>query len=53
MCPVAWSRATTAALRAAGGDVTLHEYAEEDHRFDAAWSHFMNRTVTFLHARLD
>lgn len=53
VCPVTWSRATTAALRAAGGDVTLHEYAGEDHRFDAAWSRFMHRTVTFLHAGLD
>jgi uncharacterized protein len=52
VCPVGWSRATAAALRAAGGDVTLHEYAGEDHRFDPAWSRFMHRTVTFLHARL-
>jgi len=51
-CPVSWSRATTAALRAAGKDVTLVEYPGEDHRFDRSWSRFMHRAVTFLRARL-
>ena len=52
VCPVGWSRATTAALRASGGHVTLHEYAGEGHRFDAAWPSFMHRAVSFLHERL-
>ena len=51
-CPVAWSRATAAALRAGGGDVELVEYPGEGHRFDRAWPAMMHRAVTFLHAHL-
>jgi dipeptidyl aminopeptidase/acylaminoacyl peptidase len=51
-CPVAWSRATAAALRAGGGDVELVEYAGEGHRFDRAWPAMMHRAVAFLHAHL-
>ncbi|RYU09471.1 alpha/beta hydrolase family protein [Nocardioides iriomotensis] len=53
VCPVRWSRATAAALRAGGNrDVTLYEYAGEDHRFGPAWGRFMNRAVIFLRAEL-
>ncbi|MGA9748988.1 MAG: alpha/beta fold hydrolase, partial [Nocardioides sp.] len=52
VCPVGWSRATTGALRAAGGDVTLYEYPGEDHRFDRSWTLFMQRTLTFLRREL-
>jgi dipeptidyl aminopeptidase/acylaminoacyl peptidase len=53
VCPVRWSRATVAALRADGKDATLYEYPGEDHRFDSSWPLFMHRAVTFLHAHLD
>lgn len=53
MCPVRWSEATTAALRARGKDVTLYEYPGEGHRFDAAWPTVMERTLEFLHEHLD
>ena len=53
VCPVRWSEATTAALRAHGNDVTLHEYAGEDHRFHHSWSRMMHRTTTFLRTQLD
>ena len=52
MCPLSWSVATAAALRAEGKDVTLYEYPGEDHRFGPAWPRFMHRTLTFLHQRL-
>jgi dipeptidyl aminopeptidase/acylaminoacyl peptidase len=53
VCPLRWSRATARALRAGGGDVRLHRYAGQDHRFHgAAWSSFMQRTARFLHAEL-
>ncbi len=53
VCPPRWSRGTAAALRAAGGDAVLHEYAGQGHRFRGrAWSAMMQRTVGFLHARL-
>lgn len=53
VCPVRWSRATAAALRAGGDqDVTLYTYPGEDHRFGPAWGRFMNRAVTFLRANL-
>jgi dipeptidyl aminopeptidase/acylaminoacyl peptidase len=52
VCPVSWSGATTTALRARGKDVTLHEYAGEDHRFDRSWPRFMHRATSFLRAHL-
>ncbi len=52
MCPLAWSRATAATLRADGGRVSLHEYPGEGHRFGRAWPLFMHRAVTFLRAQL-
>ncbi len=52
MCPVRWSEATAAALRAAGKNVTLYEYPGQPHRFDRAWPLFMHRAVTFLRAHL-
>jgi dipeptidyl aminopeptidase/acylaminoacyl peptidase len=53
MCPVRWSEATAAALRARGKDVTLYEYPGEGHRFAAAWPTVMERTLDFLHEHLD
>jgi len=52
VCPVRWSEATARALRAAGKDVTLHEYPGEDHRFDRSWALFMHRAVAFLRREL-
>jgi dipeptidyl aminopeptidase/acylaminoacyl peptidase len=52
VCPVGWSRATAAALRADGKDVDLYEYPGEDHRFDRSWPRFMHRAATFLRAHL-
>jgi uncharacterized protein len=51
-CPVRWSRATVAALRAGGGEAQLVEYAGEGHRFEAAWSPMLHRALTFFRARL-
>jgi dipeptidyl aminopeptidase/acylaminoacyl peptidase len=51
-CPVSWSRATVAALRADGKDATLYEYPGEDHRFGRSWPRFMHRAVTFLRQQL-
>ncbi len=47
-CPPRWSRATYAALRERGKDVTLHAYPGEGHAFGAAWALAMRRTVAFL-----
>jgi dipeptidyl aminopeptidase/acylaminoacyl peptidase len=52
VCPVAWSRATAAALRAAGGQVELHEYPGEGHRFGAGWPVMRDRAVAFLQREL-
>lgn len=46
--PPAWSRATVAALRAAGATVESFEYAGEDHRLDAAWGTMARRMTGFL-----
>ncbi len=46
--PVAWSRATVAALREAGQAVELYEYPGEGHRFDRAWATMARRVVRFL-----
>ncbi|MGW6278728.1 alpha/beta hydrolase family protein [Kribbella sp. NPDC055071] len=47
-CPIAWSRETLAALKAAGKDATMYTYPGEEHAFGPAWSTSMARTVTFL-----
>lgn len=51
-CPIAWSRATVRALRAAGVDVTYHEYPGENHYMYAAWAPSFQRTLAFLKAHL-
>ncbi|QNN53284.1 prolyl oligopeptidase family serine peptidase [Nocardioides mesophilus] len=52
VCPVAWSRATVAAVRAAGGHASLQEYRGEGHGFGDSWPLMMRRSVDFLAARL-
>ena len=47
-CPIAWSRATVRALRAADVDVTYHEYPGENHYMYAAWAPSFQRTLAFL-----
>lgn len=51
-CPVAWARATVAALREADVDLTYYEYAGENHYMYDAWSLSMRRTLAFLKAHL-
>jgi len=51
-CPVAWSRAAVAALRAVGADLTYHEYRSEGHYFYGAWAQSMRRTLAFLDEHL-
>lgn len=51
-CPVSWARETAAALRAAGVDLTYHEYAGENHYMYDAWSLSMRRTLAFLETHL-
>jgi dipeptidyl aminopeptidase/acylaminoacyl peptidase len=51
-CPIAWSRATVRALRAADVDVTYHEYAGEGHYFYGGWARSMQRTLAFLDEHL-
>jgi len=51
-CPIAWSRQTARALRAVGVDVTLREYAGEEHAFDPQWPLSMRRTEAFLRRHL-
>lgn len=51
-CPIAWSRATVRALRAAGVDVTYHEYPGENHYMYAGWAPSFQRTLAFLKANL-
>lgn len=46
--PPAWSRATVAALRAAGKSVESFEYAGEVHRLDAARGTMARRMTGFL-----
>jgi dipeptidyl aminopeptidase/acylaminoacyl peptidase len=52
ICPVRWSRATVAALRAGGADARLETYPAEGHRFGAAWPAMMHSAITFLHTQL-
>ncbi|MFD3406682.1 alpha/beta hydrolase family protein [Kribbella sp. NPDC058693] len=47
-CPIAWSRESVAALKAAGKDATLYTYPGEEHAFGPAWPTSMARTVTFF-----
>jgi dipeptidyl aminopeptidase/acylaminoacyl peptidase len=47
-CPIAWSRATVRALRAADVDVTYYEYPGENHYMYAAWAPSFQRTLAFL-----
>jgi dipeptidyl aminopeptidase/acylaminoacyl peptidase len=47
-CPIAWSRSSLAALKAAGKDATLYTYPGEEHAFGPAWPTSMARTVSFL-----
>ena len=51
-CPIAWSRATVRALRAAGVDVTYYEYPGENHYMYAAWAPSFQRTLAFLKQHL-
>lgn len=51
-CPAAWSRATVAALEAAGVDLTYHEYENENHYMYFACSLSMQRTLAFLREHL-
>lgn len=47
-CPIAWSRESLAALKAAGKNATLYTYPGEEHAFGPAWPTSMARTVAFL-----
>lgn len=51
-CPPRWSRATARAMRAAGVDVTLREYAGEGHAFGPQFDASMRTTLGFLRAHL-
>ena len=51
-CPIAWSRATVRALRAADVDVTYHEYPGENHYMYAGWAPSFQRTLAFLEENL-
>lgn len=50
-CPPRWARATQRALTAAGVDSTL-EWYDDGHAFGPAFDAAMDRTATFLHARM-
>lgn len=47
-CPVRWARATDAAMKAAGVDVTYVEYRGEGHNFYGSWDDSMRATKRFL-----
>ena len=51
-CPIAWSRATTRLLRAAGKDVTLAVYPGEGHAFGPRFDASMVRSERFLRQQL-
>jgi dipeptidyl aminopeptidase/acylaminoacyl peptidase len=51
-CPLPWSRATAAGLRAAGVPLTYHEYPGEGHYFYGGWARSMKRTHAFLDEHL-
>jgi dipeptidyl aminopeptidase/acylaminoacyl peptidase len=47
-CPVAWSRATQRAMRAAGVDSRLVVYPREEHSFVPRWEDSIRTTLRFL-----
>ncbi len=51
-CPIAWSRTTHRALRAAGKEARLFVYEGEPHAFIEAWPLSMRRTVAFFERQL-
>jgi dipeptidyl aminopeptidase/acylaminoacyl peptidase len=51
--PVAWSRDTHGALRAAGARAALHIYPGEHHDFGPAYSTVIRRTVSFFRRHLN
>jgi dipeptidyl aminopeptidase/acylaminoacyl peptidase len=52
-CPIAWSRATVAALEREGVDVTFRTYRGEGHTFERQWQTSIERTVDFFDRHLD
>jgi dipeptidyl aminopeptidase/acylaminoacyl peptidase len=48
VCPIAWSRATVAALRRAGQAVEFHRYRGEEHRFHDGWPAMAVRMADFF-----
>jgi dipeptidyl aminopeptidase/acylaminoacyl peptidase len=52
-CPIAWSRATVAALEKEGVDVTLRTYRGEGHTFQGQWQRSIQRTAAFFAQHLD
>jgi len=47
-CPIAWSRETVAALKAAGKQVEFHVYPGQQHTFTSQWPLSIRRTAAFL-----
>lgn len=52
VCPLAWSRATVAALRRAGQAVELHRYRGQGHRIERGWSLMAVRMADFFDENL-
>ena len=52
-CPIAWARATHAALRKAGVDATLKEYPGERHYMLGGWADSIRTVNRFLERHLD
>jgi dipeptidyl aminopeptidase/acylaminoacyl peptidase len=51
-CPIAWSRETVAALKAAGKDVDFYVYPGQRHTFTSQWPLSIRRTAAFLDEHL-
>ena len=51
-CPLPWTRATVAAMQAAGVDVRLRLYEGEEHAFGPQWPLSMRRTTAFFRRHL-
>jgi dipeptidyl aminopeptidase/acylaminoacyl peptidase len=51
-CPLPWTRATVAAMEAAGVDVRLRLYEGEEHAFGPQWPLSMRRTTAFFRRHL-